>query len=128
VYAEQRTRLDQLNLQQQGSEALLRSDIAEALKLTPAQMDRLKELQRIVATPEDPTPPPFTGEQLAKRREAFDRRRAKFNQDAEKVLTNEQRVAWGQLLGKKLEFKTPPGPLGGNPPAAAPPPKQEVPK
>jgi hypothetical protein len=128
LYSEQRGRLDQLSLQQQGSEALLRSDIADALKLTHAQVDRLKELEQVMATPEDRARPPFTGEQLTKRAEAFSKRLAKFNQDAEQVLTEDQRVAWDKLLGKKFEFKDQdrqPGRIQGVP---ALPVKPEAPK
>lgn len=105
LYAEQRGRLEQLSLQQQGPEALLRPAISESLKLTPEQIKKLEELRETMRTPPDNAGPPRNQEEMAKRREAYLQRRKTFDSAAPKVLTPEQAAQWAEMQGPTFDFQ-----------------------
>lgn len=112
LYAEQRSRLEQLYLQQLGTQALLRSDVADNIKLTHAQMDTLKALAAGRSTSEFPVAVPGQPRdiraEMAKRAEERKERQARFEKEAELVLNDEQRAAWRSLQGEKFIFRNPP--------------------
>jgi hypothetical protein len=110
LYAEQRGRLEQLFLQQLGAQALLRSDVADSIKMTHAQMDTLKALAagRTELPAAVPGQPRDVRAEAAKRAEERKERQARFEREAELVLNEEQRAAWHRLRGEKFVFRNPP--------------------
>jgi hypothetical protein len=129
LYAEQRGRLEQLFLQHLGAKALLRSDVADQVKITHAQMDTLKALLS------GPRPNPFEfglafnnpaqprdiQAEMEKRRAEMEQRQARFETEAPQLLSAEQRAAYVQLLGKKFVFRDIPSPARMlNPPRIPP--------
>ncbi|MDZ4688600.1 MAG: hypothetical protein SH850_26300 [Planctomycetaceae bacterium] len=112
LYAEQRGRLEQLFLQQLGARALMRSDVADEIKLTHAQMDALREMQSggsdafgvfnaNLGQPRD------IRAEMDKRMEESRKRRERFETEGFQVLNDEQRAAWQKLIGPKFMFIAP---------------------
>lgn len=108
LYAEQRGRLEQLFFQNEGARALLRSDVADQIKLTHAQMDTLKAMQygSIRATFNNPPGIQNARQDAEKRMEELRKSRERFETEAFEILNADQRAAWNQLIGKKFVFRT----------------------
>ncbi|HUQ72694.1 MAG TPA: hypothetical protein VM165_24415 [Planctomycetaceae bacterium] len=127
LYAEQRGRLEQLFLQQLGARALLRSDVADEIKLTHAQMDVLKEMQvggpiafgGFNANPRD------MRAEMEKRMAESRKRHERFETEGFQVLNDEQRAAWEKLIGPKFTFVTPTRRAAAVPAVPPPPAKPE---
>lgn len=115
----QRERIDQLSLQRRGTAALLDDEVAEELKLTDKQRDRLEALrdesrEAIQAAFEEADP----DDRDAVRRK-LDALRQKQSNRALKLLTAQQRKSFEDLQGEKFEFPEPPGPPRNRPPRRA---------
>lgn len=108
LYAEQRGRLEQLFLQKEGARALLRSDVADQIKLTHAQMDTLKAMQ--YGSIRSTLTNPFGGQNarvdIEKRIEEARKSRERFETEAFEILNPAQRAAWQALIGPKFAFRT----------------------
>jgi hypothetical protein len=96
LQAEQQRRLQQLLLQQRGTRALMETQIAESLKLTAEQLERIGTIQRDVRR---------AGHSVVVGRvdgkEVRDR--------AVNVLTPEQRAKWKELTGEPFQGQLMPG-------------------
>lgn len=100
--ADQYQRLKELRLQREGVVSLDRAEVAEELKLSAEQKEKIKKL---VAD----NRPRFGGrrgggESGPPSREERQQRREKFRADVMAVLTEEQKSAWEKLQGEKFKF------------------------
>jgi serine/threonine protein kinase len=125
----QRQRLRQIALQAQGPGAFREADLADALKLTPDQRDRIGriEAETCFIAPEGRGAGGPAGDQR-KGREAKLQAASKRIQD---VLTLEQRQRWRELTGEPFQgplTRCPPGHFGhfGPPPGTPGPPQVEA--
>jgi len=94
----QSTRLAELRLQRDGAAALLRTDIAKQLGLTPEQQRKLKRLNQ-ASRPQFGGPPDFT---------RMEEVRQLTFADMLAVLTDKQKSQWESLLGKPFKFSQAP--------------------
>jgi len=121
---DQMKRYRQLDLQQGGSQALSRKDVAEELKITDEQKGKLTALQteqreamgqifRSGGNFQDMT----EDERAAFRKKMGDMRKS-FNDKAFAVLTADQTKKWKEMLGEPFKFpaRGPGRPGGGAPP------------
>jgi hypothetical protein len=90
--AEQAERLQQLRLQREGAQGMLRPEVAEKLSLTDDQQAKLRDLQA----------PAFGGPRLG----------PQIITDALALLNDDQKAAWHELVGKEFTFPEPRG-FGG---------------
>jgi Spy/CpxP family protein refolding chaperone len=105
----QAARLEQLQLQFEGSAALLRADIADRLRLTEEQRQRLEEIRE--ASRAEMEAAFKSGASKEERTKVFSKeRREKVRSDLVGVLTPEQAAKWSELQGKKFTFPERPAP------------------
>ncbi len=101
--SDQMGRLKQLQLQVQGANALVASDVAPKLKLTDDQKSKIQEIIQ-KARPQGGFDPNATAEErqaaAKERREA----RAKALKDSLAVLNDDQRSEWSKMTGKEFKF------------------------
>ncbi len=113
---DQLARLKQLQLQSDGVNALVRSDVVEKLKITD---DQKAKIQKIVSDSQQAQQPQrggfgamFDPNQTAEERQAaikkiqdqMQEQRAKTLKDALAVLEDDQLVQWGEMTGKEFKF------------------------
>lgn len=107
---DQMTRLKELRLQREGVASLDRKEIAEDLKLTSEQKEKIKKLV-------EENRPRFGGGRRGAggggegaappSREEFQKRAEKLRTDVLAVLTEEQKSAWEKLKGTEFKFPEP---------------------
>jgi hypothetical protein len=104
-------RLGELRIQREGAGSLSRAEVAEKLKLTDEQKEKIAKIQ-------EEARPQFGrgrgGEGAQGERPNFEEIRArmeKTNADIVAVLSEEQKIAWEGMKGKKFDF--PPPNFGG---------------
>jgi hypothetical protein len=109
LQADQWKRLDQLAVQRQGLGALVRSEIATALKLTGEQTKQVKAWQAPFA--------PQLGDGEFPDFEKLQRERAELEKQIVDSMSSEQKAAWDELRGPAFTFTSQPpmgrGPMGG---------------
>lgn len=104
--AKQLKRLNQIQLQQRGTNALTDPKVASALKLSDSQRDKIKTIQ------EDSRKEMAELFKGGGGREAFQKiagMRKETQEKLQSVLTDDQKKAWNDLLGEELKLQ----PFGG---------------
>jgi len=120
-------RLSQLRIQREGAAALMRPDVADKLKLTQSQRDKIRSIQEEVmprfgaggggggATFNFRNFQNMSDEEKAKMREEGEKMRERIEKsrtDMVAVLTPEQKDSFEKMQGKKFDFPAPAG-FGG---------------
>jgi hypothetical protein len=98
--ADQTKRLRQIYLQQQGVNALTQPEIANELKLTDEQKKKLQDVQKKAAAQVQALRRPGAGEEAM---EKIGELTKAFNEEAQKILTDEQKAKWKQLTGEPFK-------------------------
>ncbi len=99
---EQKTRLEQIELQLQGPRALLRRDIAEKLGLTEEQQSKIREIFESLR-PDFRRIREMSPEQRREFFRSMRERAEKARQEALAVLTPEQKEKWEKMLGAPFD-------------------------
>lgn len=116
-------RLEQIELQQQGTRALLTDKVVKALKITPEQKTKLEKIgdegreqmrgmfegmRGLRDMPQDQR-----DKKMAELREKGDQLRKESEKKAMAVLSDDQKTALGKMMGKPFEMPRPEGRPGG---------------
>jgi hypothetical protein len=116
--AKQVDRLNQLRLQREGASAMARAEIADALKLTQEQKEKIGKIRdesRTQRGQRGEARQETSREDRQKAAAEFRERREKTNADILAVLTADQKATWEKMQGKKFDFPPPqPRRPGGN--------------
>jgi Spy/CpxP family protein refolding chaperone len=95
--ADQHKRLDQISLQREGSRALSRKEVAEALKISDEQKEKLKTIQEETRKEMGEL---FRGENREEARKKIEELRKSSEEKAMNVLTSEQKTKLKEMQGK----------------------------
>jgi hypothetical protein len=104
--SKQLARLNQLQIQREGSAAFSRPEVVKRLSLTEQQQEKIKKIQ-------DDSRPQLRGMQNmseTERREMFTKmqdQRKKALTDIQALLTDEQTLEWAEMWGKDFKFPEP---------------------
>ncbi len=114
--ADQQKRMNQLELQQQGTRAFGRKEVAESLKITDEQKEQLQKVQEAqqVAMREAMQGIDFqnmTDEDRTKMRTTMEANQKATTEKSMAVLTEEQKKKWKEMTGEPFKFP-PMGPGG----------------
>jgi hypothetical protein len=102
---DQRDRLRQVTLQQEGAFALGREDVREGLKISPEQMKKFMAITRdLQAGVERLVKEARSGGNPQEIRPKVERLRKEHAEKLEAVLTDAQRKEWKEMLGPPLEL------------------------
>lgn len=118
---DQKKRFHQLELQQAGAQALGRKDVAEALKITDEQKEKLANLQKEngeamrAIFQSGGNFQDMTEDERAAFRKKMQALQKTASEKAFAVLTAEQTKAWKEMIGEPFKFP-PPGPRPGQRP------------
>lgn len=114
----QQGRLNQLQLQLEGTNALLRADVAKQLDLSEEQETKMQEIQAKAMREGGVAFENFQQQSDEERQETFTKmqeREKKKAADILAVLTEDQQTKWAEIQGEKFDFprQGPSGPGGG---------------
>lgn len=120
---DQHKRFHQLELQQAGAMALSRKDVAEALKITDEQKEKLKTIQmetqaaRMQIFQSGGNPQDMTADERAAMMKKMQDLTKSSNDKSFAVLTADQSKAWKEMIGEPFKFPAfrPGGPGGQRP-------------
>jgi Spy/CpxP family protein refolding chaperone len=110
--AKQKVRLKEIGLQQAGPFALANKEVAEALKLTDDQVNKIKELtDGFQKEMREAFQSAQNGGDASAARETFTKIRKEGSEKLLAVLTDEQKASFEKMKGAKIDL--PPGGFGG---------------